>query len=230
VATIPGPALGELIVTPRPLFDYRRMFLLTDDDLVAGPILDCPAGASPFGAQVRARGGTVVGVDPVYGAREEIAARIAAALAHIHEWLLTDPPGLDWDFLGSPDAIIRAFEVSADFFLSDYAQGSPHYVNASLPSLPFADGEFRLTVSSHLLFTYPNYVSFEQHADYLVEMARVTSGEVRVCPVADSAGVRYPRLDDLRTELAGRGVRTELRRARSAYGAGGDDILVCTRG
>jgi hypothetical protein len=50
-----------------------------------------------------------------------------------------------------------------------------------------------------------------------------------VCPVADSAGVRYPRLDELRTELAGHGVLSELRRAKSAYGAGGDDILVCHR-
>lgn len=228
--TIPGPAHGELMVTPRPLFDYRNMFLLTDENLTAGPILDCPAGASPFGAQVRARGGTAVSVDRIYGPREDVAALVSSSLEHIHEWLVTDPPGLDWAYLGSPDAIIRAFEVSADFFLADYAEGSPHYVAASLPSLPFADGEFRLTVSSHLLFTYPNYVSFDQHADYLAELVRVTSGEVRVCPVADSAGARYPRLDELRTELAGRGVRTDLRRAKSAYAAGGDDILVCRRG
>jgi hypothetical protein len=217
------------MVTPRPLFDYRNMFLLTDEDLTAGPILDCPAGASPFGAQVRARGGAVVSVDQIYGPRGEIADRISSTLGHIHEWLVTDPPGLDWAYLGSPDAIMRAFEVAADFFLADYAQGSPHYVAASLPSLPFADGEFRLTVSSHLLFTYPNYVSFDQHVSYLLEMVRVTSAEVRVCPIADSAGVRYPRLDELRTELGELGVRSELRRAKSAYGAGGDDILVCHR-
>jgi hypothetical protein len=217
------------MVTPRPLFDYRNMFLLTDEDLTGGPILDCPAGASPFGAQVRARGGTVVSVDTVYGPREAVAERVSATLRHVREWLVTDPPGLDWAYIGSPDAIMRAFEVSADFFLADYAPDSPHYVAASLPSLPFADGEFRLTVSSHLLFTYPNFVSFDQHVAYLLEMARVTTEEVRVCPVADAAGVRYPRLEELRTALSGHGVRTELRPARSAYGAGGDEILVCRR-
>jgi hypothetical protein len=63
-ATTPRP-IGEVVVTPRPPSDYRNMFLL-DDGLLEGPILDCPGGASPFGAQVRARGGIVVSVDPAY--------------------------------------------------------------------------------------------------------------------------------------------------------------------
>lgn len=226
---VSGPALGKLIVTPRPLFDYRNMFLLTDDDLLAGPILDCPAGASPFAAQVRARGGHAVSVDPIYGPRAEVVSRVAADLAHVHDWLTSGPVGLDWSYLGSADAMLRAFEVSADYFLADYADGGPHYVAAGLPALPFADGEFRLTVSSHLLFTYPEYVSYDQHVDFLREMVRVTSVEVRVCPVADPAGVPYPRLGDVRAELAKHGITTELRAAKSAYSKGGDDILVCRR-
>ncbi len=223
------PALGKLIVAPRPLFDYRNMFLLTDEDLLAGPILDCPGGGSPFAAQVRARGGKAVSVDPLYGPRAVVEARIAKELARVHEWLTSGPIGLDWDYHGSADAMLRAFEVSADLFLADYAEGSPHYVPAALPTLPFADGEFRLTLSSHLLFTYPQFVSFDQHVDYLLEMVRVTSGEVRVCPIADPAGVPYPRLQDVRTALAEHGVATELREAKSAYSKGGDDMLACRR-
>ena len=40
-------ATGGVSVTPRPLFDYRREFLLTEDELTGGRILDCPGGASP---------------------------------------------------------------------------------------------------------------------------------------------------------------------------------------
>lgn len=226
---VSGPLLGRLIVTPRPLFDYRNMFLLTDVELLAGPILDCPAGASPFAAQVRARGGHAVSVDPLYGPRAALEERIAADLAHVHEWLAAGPVGLDWSYLGSADAMLRAFEVSADYFLADYAEGGPHYVAAGLPSLPFGDGEFALTLSSHLLFTYPEYVSYDQHVAYLLEMVRVTAGEVRVCPVADPAGVPYPRLDEIRRALAAHGVLTELRQAFSAYSKGGDDMMVCRR-
>jgi hypothetical protein len=229
VTSVSGPALGKLIVTPRPLFDYRNMFLLTDEELLAGPILDCPAGASPFAAQVRARGGRAVSVDPIYGPRADVEARVAADLAHVHGWLTAGPVGLDWSYLGSADAMLRAFEVSADFFLADYAEGSPHYVSAGLPELPFADGEFALTLSSHLLFTYPEYVSYDEHVAFLLEMVRVTAGDVRVCPVADPAGVPYPELQQVRTELAKHGIASELRAARSAYSKGGDDILVCRR-
>jgi hypothetical protein len=229
VTSVSGPALGKLIVTPRPLFDYRNMFLLTDDELRAGPILDCPAGASPFAAQVRARGGRAVSVDPIYGPRADVVARVAADLAHVHDWLTAGPVGLDWSYLGSADAMLRAFEVSADFFLADYAEGGPHYVAAELPELPFADGEFALTVSSHLLFTYPEIVTYDEHVAYLLEMVRVTSGEVRVCPIADPAGVPYPRLDDVCAELGKHGIATELRTARSAYSKGGDDVLVCRK-
>ena len=228
MAAVTVSGLGKLIVTPRPLFDYRNMFLLTDEDLLAGPILDCPAGASPFAAQVRARGGQAVSVDPIYGPRAAVSSRVAADLEHVHSWLSAGPVGLDWSYLGSADAMLRAFEVSADFFLADY--GSPHYVAAALPELPFSDGAFRLTLSSHLLFTYPEYVSFSSHVSFLLEMARVTSGEVRVCPVADPAGVPYPRLEEVRAALRARGVESELRPARSAYSKGGDDILVCRRG
>ena len=227
VTSVSGPALGKLIVTPRPLFDYRNMFLLTDEELTAGPILDCPAGASPFAAQVRARGGQAVSVDAIYGPREEVVARVAADLEHVHTWLTSGPVGLDWSYLGSPDAMLRAFEVSADFFLADYSEESPNYVAAELPSLPFEPDTFRLTVSSHLLFTYPEYVSYDQHVEYLLEMVRVTFGEVRVCPIADPAGVPYARLDEVRSALASHGVDSELRPAKSAYSKGGDDILVC---
>ena len=187
------------------------------------------SGASPFAAQVRARGGKAIAVDPLYGPRAGVEARIAKELARVHEWLTSGPIGLDWDYHGSADAMLRAFEVSADLFLADYAEGSPHYVPAALPTLPFTDGEFRLSLSSHLLFTYPEFVTFDQHVEYLLEMVRVTAGEVRVCPIADPAGVPYARLDEVRTALAEHGVDSELRPARSAYSKGGDDMLVCWR-
>jgi hypothetical protein len=116
------PMPGGIAVTPRPLFDYRNMLVLTDEDLVAGPILDCPAGASPFGAQVRARGGDVVSVDPVYQlSRAEIMARVQRNLSGSPAWLSAHAPYIKWGYLGSVDAHIRAFEVAADLFAADYS-------------------------------------------------------------------------------------------------------------
>jgi hypothetical protein len=220
-------ALDTLVITPRPLSDYQNMFLLTDDELIAGTILDCPAGASPFGAQVRARGGAVVSVDPTYGLpRDELVARIAGDMSRLDGWVNANLDGADWTYLGSPGALMRAWELAVDFFLTDYRPDGTRYVAASLPSLPFPDNHFRLALSSHLLFSYPEFLSFELHVASLLELARVTSGEVRVFPLVDTACVPYPRLDEVRTALDEHGIATEIRQANCAYNLGGDQMLV----
>ncbi|RZS41055.1 hypothetical protein EV193_103373 [Herbihabitans rhizosphaerae] len=42
--------IGEMLVSPRSLAEYRGMFRLTDGDL-AGRILDCPGGGAGFTAE-----------------------------------------------------------------------------------------------------------------------------------------------------------------------------------
>ncbi len=220
--------LGELAITPRPLNDYRDMFLITDADLIAGPILDCPAGASPFGAQVRARGGTVISVDPAYStSRAEIIARTRADVVRIAQWLSDYPDQFDWSYLGSVDSTVRKWEAAIEEFAADYRADGERYVAAALPALPFPDGYFRLALSSHLLFCYPEYFDFDSHVSGLLELIRVTYDEVRVFPLVDTAARPYPRLDDVRSVLAGHGVTTEVQVAACAYILGGDRLLVC---
>lgn len=220
--------IGNLVITPRPLSDYRDMFLLTDDELLAGPILDCPGGASPFGAQVRGRDGNVVSVDPAYRlTRAELADRIANDLAHVAGWTAANPGNFDWTYLGSPSAFARMFEVAAELFLSDYSPDGERYVAAQLPELPIADGTFRLALSSHLLFCYPEYLDYDQHLAGVLELMRVTTDELRLFPVVDTAGAAYPRMDELRAELADKGVETELRAAKASFVAGGEIMLNC---
>ena len=222
--------IGELIVTPRPLSEYRDMFLLSDEDLVSGPILDCPGGASPFGAQLRARGGTAVSVDPAYVLPpQELAERITADIEHASRWMRSHPGNFDWSYMGSPASFTRSFQLAAELFLTDFQPDGERYVAASLPTLPFADGSFRLTLCSHLLFCYGEYLGYDEHLASVLELVRVTSGEVRIYPLIDTAGLPYPRLDELRAELAGHGITTSVRRTRSQYVLGTDRMLVCRR-
>ncbi|WP_109505230.1 hypothetical protein [Nocardioides speluncae] len=223
--------VGELVITPRPLADYRDMFLLTDDDLTAGPILDCPGGTSPFGAQVRRRGGTVVSVDPSYDVpRAELAERSAADLKTLMAWAAANPDNFDWSYLGGPGVVDRYWQTAAELFFTDFEPDGERYVPALLPSLPFTDGQFRLALSSHLLFSYPEYLSFDDHLAGILELVRVTAHEVRIFPLVDTAGAPHPRFDDLLAALAEHGVSTEIRPARASYVAGGDQLLVCWRG
>lgn len=65
------------------------------------------------------------------------------------------------------------------------------YVAATLPQLPFRDGRFAMTLSGFLLFTHPDLLD---HRAALRELVRVTSGEVRVYPLHDTAGEPYAEL------------------------------------
>lgn len=223
-------AIDKIVITPRALYDYRNMFLISDDELVAGPILDCPAGASPFGAQVRARGGTAVSVDLAYELpRDALVDKIRSDLARLRQWIDANLDVADWSYLGSPDALMAQWEVAVDLFLADYAVDDAHYVTATLPSLPFPDKHFSLVVSSHMLFTFPQFMSYQTHLDCLLEMMRVSAGELRVFPTQDTTATTYPRLGELRDALRERGVQTEIRKAACAYNKGGDAMLACWR-
>jgi hypothetical protein len=223
-------AIGRLVITPRALADYRDMFVLSDEDLTVGPILDCPGGASPFGAQVRARGGTVVSVDPAYELpAAELMRQVRDDIASTSAWVASQNATVNWSYIGSADAMRRGYEVAADLFAADYAPDGERYVAARLPNLPFPDRHFRLTLCSHLIFCYPQYLDFDEHVAGLLELVRVTAGETRVFPLVDTTAVRYPRLDDVRAALAAQDVRSEIRRANCAWQTGGDEMFVCWR-
>jgi hypothetical protein len=96
------------------------MFALDDRQLTSGTLLDCPGGASLFGAQVRARGGSVVSVDPMY------------------RWTVEQYASVNWEYVGTPESLRRTFELAVDLFEVDYAPDGRRYVAAELPNLPFA--------------------------------------------------------------------------------------------
>lgn len=125
------------------------------------------------------------------------------------------------------DAHVRASELAADLFAVDYTTHPEHYVAAALPHLPFADQAFALTLSANLLFVYPEHLSVDQHVAAVTELVRVTHGEVRIHPLVDATGTRYPHLDHVRTLLAQRGVHSALRPITKAWLINGRHMLRC---
>jgi hypothetical protein len=223
--------LSGVAVTPRPLAAYRDMFLLTDDDLRVGPILDCPAGASPFGALVRALGGEAVSVDPAYGQADRLVERAAADITRVAEWQRAHPDGFNWSYLGSPEELAKTWRAALEVFAADFAPDGSRYVTAALPRLPFPDGRFALTLSGFLLFVYPELFGHDDLVAALRELARVTRGEVRVYPLQSSAGEPYTELPALRAALAAYDIDTDIRHTGCTYATtpDSDRMLVCRR-
>src|SRR6185436_15220310 len=76
------------------------------------------------------------------------------------------------------------------------------YVPGLLPTLPFRDGQFDLTLVSYLLFVYEDQLDYEFHKQSLLEVMRVTRGEARVYPTVTFEAVRSRYVDRLQTDPA----------------------------
>jgi hypothetical protein len=201
------------------------MLGLTDEELTAGPILDCPGGAGDFGARVRALGGEVVSVDPAYAEpRDALIARARAEVLRANRYVADNPHLYRFGIVRSVEHHLETRSAACETFAADFAADGRRYLVASLPSLPFRDRRFALALTSYLLFSYPDLLDLDFHVASLVELARVAE-EVRAFPLLDTAGVAYPRLDEVRARLAAAGVETEVRRVDFEFQRGGDRLL-----
>lgn len=193
----------EILVSSRSLIEYRSMFALTDEELLSGRILDCAGGAASLVAEVRARGGRAVAIDPIYD--RSLDVRLAQAVASrklMAERLRYLPHQYDIAAHGDAEAYLRAWDAARQRFAADAQRFPADYVGAALPHLPFPDKVFGLALCAYLLFTFTDRFSPPAQLAALRELARVTHGEVRIYPVIDGAGCRCPHLDPLLSTLA----------------------------
>lgn len=132
-----------------------------------------------------------------------------------------------WDYYGEVDGL-RAFRKAAlAQFYRDYEEGRfvGRYVQAALPKLPFADGQFDLVLSAHFLFTYSDRLNFDFHVACLKELCRVSAGEVRIYPLVGPDSQPYARLDDLMSVLQSSGIRVGLRDVPFEFQRGANQML-----
>jgi SAM-dependent methyltransferase len=231
---------GDVLVSARSLAEYRGMFDLSDVDL-AGAVLDCPGGAASATAEARGLGADVVAVDPAYPppgptaeraeALRALGQRAAAEAERGHDWIRSHPDGFVWTFFSTPEEHLAQRRRAAAAFTAHAAAEPQHYVQASLPHLPFADGAFDLVLSSHLLFTYGDRLDDAFHLAALRELVRVARGEVRVYPLVLVGGDReHEGLGALLEELAADGVVADLRPTGGyRFQRGADRVLVLRR-
>ena len=218
--------IGDYLISARSFAEYRAMFALTDDDL-SGRILDCPGGGASFTATAAAQGTDAVAVDPVYATpADQLAGRMEQELARGSRWAAENAGRYVWHFYGDPAGHARMRAESARSFTTDVAEHPERYVAGALPDLPFADDAVDLVLSSHLLFTYADRLDADFHLAALLEMVRISRGEIRVYPLVDQAGRPLPELiDRLATELASAGVRAEVRPVGYEFQRGATELL-----
>jgi len=220
--------VGDYLISSRSFTEYRAMFALTESDL-RGDILDCPGGGSGFTAEVaNLSGARPIAVDPMYATpHHELAALVLAETDRGNAHTIAGAHRYVWDFHGDADGHHRIRRVSAELFGADLIANPDRYVTAALPSLPFADRQFDLVLSSHFLFTYADRLDHDFHLRALTELHRVARGEVRVFPLLDQAGRSLePLIQGLRAELAAAAIDTEITTVPYEFQRGGNEMLV----
>lgn len=179
-----GLQLDRVVLLGRTYEEYTRYFALEMEQWRGKKILDVASGVSSFCAEANALGFDVSGVDRIYGLRpEEIGLRCAVDLDHV----IDSVHGLSvyrWDnFYENPTRLRRLRERAYKLFLKDHQEHPARYVAAELPRLPFANGQFDLTLVSYLLFVYEDQLTYDFHKNSIREIMRVTRGEARLYPL-----------------------------------------------
>jgi len=222
--------LSSVVPWGRSFDEYRRMFALTDADL-AGRILGCGDGPASFNAEATRRGTQVVSCDPLYQfSAAQIQHRIDETAPEVLEQARRNAHEFVWnEAIPDIDALKRMRMIAMSVFLDDYAQGraSGRYLDASLPSLPFADGAFGLALCSHFLFLYSQQRDEAFHLQSMRELGRVAR-DVRIFPLLALGGQPSPHLGAAREALTRDGWQTSIERVPYEFQRGGNEMLrVC---
>jgi len=222
--------LSSVVPWGRSFDEYRRMFALTGADL-AGRILGCGDGPASFNAEATRRGTQVVSCDPLYQfSAEQIQQRIQETAPEVLEQARRNAHEFVWDeAIPDVDALKRVRMTAMSAFLDDYAQGRDggRYLDAGLPSLPFADGAFDLALCSHFLFLYSQQLDEAFHVQSMRELCRVAR-EVRVFPLLALGTVRSTHLEPAMHALEADGFKIAAERVPYEFQRGGNEMVrVC---
>ncbi len=188
--------LSEIVPLGRSLQEYELMFNFGESDY-SKKILGCGDGPASFNAEMTKKGYQVVSIDPIYQfSRKEIKQRFDDSIDLVIEQVNNTPNNWVWTYHKNSEDLRQNRIKAMKFFLEDYPQGlrERRYLVASLPKLPFADGEFDLALCSHLLFLYSDLLSLEFHLESIKKLCRVAK-EVRIFPLLTLASKPSPYVE-----------------------------------
>ena len=218
--------LDQVVPWGRSFDEYRRMFALTNDDL-ALDILGCGDGPASFNAEATRRGVRVVSFDPIYRLEPaQILERITATCDQVLDQTRQNAGDFVWDSIQSVEELGRVRMAAMQGFLEDYGAGRAQgrYVDAELPTLPFADASFDLALCSHFLFLYTSQLGEAFHRSAIREMCRVAA-EVRLFPLIALSGAESPFVATTVAELRGSGVDVSIEDVPYEFRRGGNQMM-----
>ncbi|MDH5639440.1 MAG: class I SAM-dependent methyltransferase, partial [Nitrospinota bacterium] len=205
--------LDKVPLNGRSLEEYSAIFGLDFAKGGFGPILDVASGPSTFADQAHKLGLDITAADPSYALPKDLFFQTSLSqIAGIREKIEPVAGSYKWDYYKSPDHLRKLREKTLSDFIEGFSRQTARgtYVAGRLPSLPFKDSSFQLVLCSHFLFLFSHILDFDFHFKSILELTRVSSGQVRIYPVTGLDGVSYQFLDQLILQLENMGIESAL--------------------
>ncbi len=216
----------DIVPWGRSFYEYIKMFSLTPDDLNL-KILNCGGGPSGFNAEMTRRGKNVISIDPIYNlSADDIGIRINETHDDVISQTRMNADKFIWQNISSVEELGRIRMAAMKQFLDDYEQGKieGRYNYTKLPSLPFADKEFDIALSSHFLFLYSSNLSLDFHRKAINEMVRVAR-EILVFPLINVNAIPSPYVEHIKKELVEMGYKVAIEKVDYEFQKGGNEVL-----
>ena len=218
--------LDQVVPWGRSFDEYRHMFALTDDECRLR-IVGCADGPASFNAEATRGGAKVVSCDPLYRWDSiRIQDRIASTYDTMLEQTRQNANEFVWSNIRSIEELGQVRMSAMQAFLDDFASGKVEgrYVEAELPTLPFAAASFDLGLCSHFLFLYTVQLGEAFHRSAILEMCRVAR-EVRIFPLLALGGRQSPYVDQALDYLPTLGFAAARVKVPYEFQRGGDHML-----
>jgi hypothetical protein len=218
--------LDRVVLWGRSFDEYRRMFALSDADLGLR-MLGCADGPASFNAEATRRGANVTSCDPIYRCDGvTIRDRIASTYDHMLDQTRRNAAAFVWDVIPSVEDLGHIRMAAMTAFLADYEAGRAEgrYIDAELPSLPFADESFDLALCSHFLFLYTLQLDDAFHRAAIEELCRVAT-EVRIFPLLALDGQRSVHVDHVVRDLRHSRLHVSIETVPYEFQRGGNQMM-----
>lgn len=219
----------HIVFIGRTYKEYMKIFDLEHALPKAGRILDCAAGPSSFTSEASAKGMDVTACDVLYGTEPfALFQKGNMDIAHVFKKFDAVSENYTWTFYKDRDDVISYRKMALGRFAKDFARNknSNRYQQAELPALPYPDKSFDLVLSSHFLFLYGDRLDADFHIQCLKELARVSSGEVRIYPLCGLDAKPYPHMDSILSSLRKMNIRHGIKNVPFEFQRGSDKMMV----
>ncbi|AUC08575.1 SAM-dependent methyltransferase [Yersinia pestis] len=194
--------INRVVFIGRTFDEYMKMFNLSIESLKDKKVLDCPGGACSFTAIASQQGIDSTSADIVYFFEyQALKQKGLLDIEHTANEIQKVKQNYIWKFFEDIESLKKTRLQALNDCSDHMQQASEKYVAVELPSLPFADQAFDITLSAHFLFTYASRLSYQFHYDTIKELLRVTSQELRIFPLVDMSGNYYEHLQRLKEDL-----------------------------